>query len=184
MLLVESHEFRALRRARQQPELEVTIVAVSTLLEEARRRLFPMLPHQLPSFFVPCGPLACVTFDQQTLKGTVFIHALLNHSSVPVHVLDLVCRHELLHLVVPAREVNGKLSQHPPEFMEKERAIIPDRAFAWEWIWCHCGQVLREDNEREGVIVKRGWRRQCRWWSARADSPHDVRNLPAETSRF
>lgn len=171
MLVDDFDEIRMLHRARQQPELEMTRVPVAALLDDTRLRLFPTLPHRLPSFFVTRGPLACVTFDPDTLAGTVFVHALLNHPAVPVEVFDLICRHELLHLVIPRREIDGHVTEHPPEFFEKERAITPDRNAAWEWVWLHCWEVLRSDKKRESTTVKRGWRRQGRWWyeNARPD---------------
>ena len=184
VLLRGYDEIRRLRRARQQPELEMTCVPVAPLLDETRLRLFPMLPRRLPAFFVIRGPLACVAFNADTREGAVFVHALLNHPAVPVEVFDLICRHELLHLVIAAREINGKLIDHPPEFFEKERAITPDRDAAWEWVWGHCWEVLRQDKKRESMVVKRGWRHQGRWWSADAGADSIVTTPPVTPRSF
>jgi hypothetical protein len=123
-----------------------------------------------------------VTFGSQTLAGTVFVHALLNNPAVPVEVFDLICRHELLHMVIPGREVNGKMTHHPPEFFEKERASTPGRDAVWDCVWWHGWEVLRQDKQRESIIVKRGWRRRGRWWCADADT-HSTVTAPPVTPR-
>lgn len=67
--------------------------------------------------------------------------------------------HELLHLIIPPRDVGGKRSAHPPEFWEAERTMSPDRSLAWTWIAVVLHSCLRRDNQRECMMVKPTWKR-------------------------
>jgi len=61
------------------------------------------------------------------------IHPTLDRPEVPEFYVAAVVFHEMLHQVVPAREVNGRRVVHSREFRSRERAY-PDhaRARAWE----------------------------------------------------
>lgn len=73
--------------------------------------------------------LGTYTHDQKLVR----IHPALDQAFVPRYFVSFVVFHELLHHVVPAREVAGRLDHHPPEFKARERAH-PDyaRSIAWE----------------------------------------------------
>ena len=61
------------------------------------------------------------------------IHPTLDRPQVPEFYVAAVVFHEMLHQVVPAREVGGRRVVHGPDFRRRERAY-PDhaRAKAWE----------------------------------------------------
>ncbi len=73
--------------------------------------------------------LGTYTHDQQLVR----IHPSLDQAFVPRFFVEFVVFHELLHHVVPPREVGGRLEYHTPEFRRRERAH-PDyrRAVRWE----------------------------------------------------
>jgi len=73
--------------------------------------------------------LGTYTHDQKLVR----IHPALDQAFVPRYFVSFVVFHELLHHVVPAREIGGRLDHHPPEFKVREQSH-PDyaRAIAWE----------------------------------------------------
>ena len=107
-------------------------------------------------FFIDRGPLACIYL--QTGRPTIYVHSLLNHPATPKAVISLVCKHELLHVRIPPREVEGRLRQHPPEFWEAERSLAPEQNEAWEWVWRARGQWLRLRPRLERIDVRRNWK--------------------------
>ena len=65
--------------------------------------------------------------------GSIRIHPLLDHASVPTFFVAAVVHHEMLHHLVPAREVGGRLQYHCPEFRRREREFEHfDLAARWE----------------------------------------------------
>ncbi|HXG89159.1 MAG TPA: hypothetical protein VNJ02_12550 [Vicinamibacterales bacterium] len=148
---------RRLARARRQPLLPFGHSSFNELLEATRRTRLPEIHHSLEAWFVADGPLACIGTPSEG-KAVILIHDLLNDPGTPAVVWELIALHELLHLAVPPRELNGRVSDHPPEFFEREAQLNPTRQEAWDWIWERFGTVLRVDKEREGVMVRRDWR--------------------------
>ncbi len=71
------------------------------------------------------------------------------------HLHRIGLRHNKTHVL---RELNGRASDHPPEFFEREAQLNPTRQEAWDWIWGQFGAVLRVDTQREGIMVRRHWR--------------------------
>lgn len=145
-----------LARARRSPQLALTATDFPHLLRQTRETLFPSVRHSLESYFVQDGPLACVCHDER--RAIVFIHAILNHHRTPDTVFQFIAVHELLHLVIPSRVVEGVVRQHPPEFWVHELSLVPNRDAAWEWLWTHCDAALKIDADREGILVTRNWR--------------------------
>ncbi|MCB9593720.1 MAG: hypothetical protein H6719_13385 [Sandaracinaceae bacterium] len=72
--------------------------------------------------------LGTYTHESQLIR----IHPALDQAVVPRFFVAFVVFHELLHHVVPAREVGGRFDHHPPEFKRRERAH-PDYAAAVRW---------------------------------------------------
>ena len=64
--------------------------------------------------------LACIYRIPGNSGGNIYFHSLFNRPDVPKPVIEHVLRHELLHLKIPARMIDGKRSHHPPEFWEAE----------------------------------------------------------------
>lgn len=144
------------RKARLEPRLGFVHVDIQAIMEGVRREHFPHLPQRLQFFFVRRGSLACVCFDDNV--ATVYAHEVLNHSETPEEVFSTVCKHELLHLVVPKREVKGRVTSHPPEFWEREDQIAPERDMAWRWLLMHLGNCLKRRPQLERIDVMASWR--------------------------
>lgn len=72
--------------------------------------------------------LGTYTHDQQLVR----IHPALDQPDVPRFFVAFVVFHELLHHVVPARTVGGRVDYHPPEFKKRERAH-PDYSSSVRW---------------------------------------------------
>lgn len=100
--------------------------------------------------------LACVQYVDDS--AAICIHAVLNHPQTPAVVVDFILRHEMLHLVVPPREVEGRSTSHPPEFWEAEQRF-PHREATWRWIWWVLGSCLKRDKQKECTFVKSSWKR-------------------------
>lgn len=84
--------------------------------------------------------LGTYTHDQKLVR----IHPALDQAFVPRYFVSFVVFHELLHHVVPARQVGGRLDHHPPEFKERERAH-PDYARSLAWEEKNLDRLLRFD---------------------------------------
>ena len=115
------------------------------------------------------GPVSFTLQSMQTLayihrekgrKGNaIYIHSLFNRPDVPKQVIEHVLSHELLHLKIPSREINGELVQHPPEFWEAEQALVPWKAASWEWMFLAFWEFLKPDPDNECVWVKKSWKK-------------------------
>lgn len=90
------------------------------------------------------------------------LHPILNHETTPETVIEYIFQHELVHLVVPPRVVDGRLRTHPPEFIELETTLCRNRSAAWTWLSWYFGSCLLPDKDAERVIVRRGWRKLVR----------------------
>jgi len=154
-----SGHWKRLARARNQPCLPRTSFDLHEELERARLQCFPDLRRPVTCCFVDYGYLACVCHSEQA--ASVYVHQILNHPDTPVEVAAFVCKHELLHLEIPPREIDGKMTGHPPEFWDRENAICPEKEIAWAWVWRNFWICIRADRKREGIKVLREWK--ARW---------------------
>jgi predicted metal-dependent hydrolase len=68
----------------------------------------------------------------------IWLHDILNRPATPAQVFRHILIHELIHLTVEPREVDQKVTDHPPEFWEIERRLSPERKQVWHWIWFQC----------------------------------------------
>lgn len=173
MLLDYAKALLLQRRAERAPRLAFTVTDVPALLEQTRRTLFPAITEPAQLFFIDGAFVACIHHGPR-LGATVFIHDLLNRPETPPEVFRYILTHELIHLVVPSREIEGKIEPHPPEFWEAERELSPDRGMAFSWLWWSFSTVLKEDKENECIRVKRSWKR----------SPELICVLPWDERRF
>lgn len=103
--------------------------------------------------------LACIRWEEEKPGGDIFFHSLFNRSDVPQPVIEHVLRHELLHLKIPPREIDGKLVHHPPEFWEAEQALVPWKSASWGWMYLAFSEVIKSDIPNECVWVKKSWRK-------------------------
>jgi hypothetical protein len=103
--------------------------------------------------------LACIRWEQGRPGSDIFFHSLFNRPDVPQPVIEHVLRHELLHLKIPAREIDGKLIHHPPEFWEAEQVLVPWKSASWGWMVLAFWEVIKMDIPNECVWVKKSWRK-------------------------
>jgi hypothetical protein len=70
------------------------------------------------------------------------IHPLLDQAFVPRYVIENVVFHEMLHQLIPRRQVNGRWCIHPPEFRQHERQF-PYYRQAEQWQRRYLSRLLR-----------------------------------------
>ena len=156
MLITDLEKARKLAKARAQPNLWFTPYSPHSRLNDIRSCHFPDLPHRVDLYFVNRGAMACVCDTDSS--ATIYIHQILNHAETPIEVIEVICKHELLHLRIPPIIEGKKEIQHPPEFWEAEREISPERNLAWSWIWSNLWFCLKKRPRLERVDVLPAWK--------------------------
>jgi hypothetical protein len=151
-------EWVAASTAKDAPCLCLTRVSVDEMLSAVRAEHFPDLAQPVSCLFVPRGMLAWVEHGPAR-PARIYIHEVLNSPAPPPELFSLILKHELLHLTVAPRVMDGTLKQHPPEFWEAERRIAPEGDEAWAWLWRNLGQHLRREPDEQGIRVLRTWKR-------------------------
>ena len=172
MTIVKLSDAIKLRNSRAQPNLWFTPYSVPKRLRDIHSKFFPDIPHEVEIYSVNRGPLACIC--ESDSSATIYIHQVLNHGDTPIEVVDLFCKHELLHLRIPPVVKNTKRIQHPPEFWEEERRICPERNLAWDWIWHNHWACLKRRPRLEKVDVLPNWRKV---WSMPKLSPETIARI-------
>lgn len=124
----------------------------------------------------PIPTLACVRCIPGQPGGDIYMHSLFNRADVPQPVIEHILRHELLHLKIPPREVDGKLINHPPEFWQEEQALVPWKSDSWAWIYEAFWDVIKVDRANESVRVKKTWRRRMLYPYPTWESMHNSHN--------
>jgi hypothetical protein len=152
-----SREWKRFEKARNQPCLPQTPFVMQDELDHIKHRHFPEVKISVCCCFVDYGHLACICHGEGK-EAHIYVHEVLNHSETPLLIAEFVSKHELLHLDVPPREVEGKMTDHPPEFWNREQVLCPERHMAWAWIWRNFYDCLRVDRKKEGIRVLRDWR--------------------------
>lgn len=157
MTLISDHrEARRLAEALSKPSLPFLGFSITELFAGIRAEWFPEISLPVHVFFVHRGPLACIVAEDA--RATIYIHQILNHSETPVEVMRHILKHELLHLRIRHREIDGKQTYHPPEFWEAERAISQERSAAWCWIWINLNDCIRLRRKEERIGVRSNWK--------------------------
>ncbi|MEI6518834.1 MAG: hypothetical protein WCO98_02135 [bacterium] len=137
------------------------------MISSHRMRIIPESLIKVNVVFADCGSLACICKSDEGY-ATIFFHSILNNADTPVQVFEHIVIHELIHIRVPSREVDGKMKSHPPEFWEEEKIFSPERIYVWEWLIDNFYDVVRRDEEKEMTIVLRKWRKKKYtykdWW--------------------
>ena len=77
--------------------------------------------------------LAYITLSMRASRPLIVINSVFNHSDIPLEVVQTLMKHELIHLVVPARQIDAKRVSHPPEFWELERVVCPEKVRMWAY---------------------------------------------------
>jgi len=145
-------------RYRRQPILPYVNCDLRALLAEVHEQRTPEVCRRPGIFFVEQGWLACIVESQET-NPAIYLHGILDNLEVPQAVFRFILTHELIHLLVPSAEVNGKMTSHPPRFREREQRLCPELPTVWEWIWQHLWRTLVIDRKAEGLRVRRDWAR-------------------------
>jgi hypothetical protein len=139
-----------------EPELPIFNFSLPTLLEQVRGD-FPGMASKRVTVWLRIQPaLATVRLDGDEV--VINLHAVLNHAQTPEQVIGFILRHELLHMTIPKREVEGHVTSHPPEFWDVERKF-PDRVPALDWVYVSFGSCLRRNKRLEGIFVTRKWKK-------------------------
>jgi hypothetical protein len=76
------------------------------------------------------------------MERLVRVHPALDQDWVPRYFVSYIVYHELLHHLIPARLVGGRMQVHPPEFVRRESEFrFYERALEWEQK--HLNRLLR-----------------------------------------
>src|SRR5690606_31138057 len=94
---------------------------LETLLHEIKEEFFPHLPVMPQITFCKLNTLACIVPSKT--PPVIYLSSLLSHPAVPLEALTHILKHELLHLEIQGREVDGKYRSHPPEFWVRENEV-------------------------------------------------------------
>jgi len=167
-IITDTKTLRELELAQRQPNLSFLPFSVLELLTKIRSDLFPDVHHKVQLHFINKGPLACIEYNGES--ASIYIHQVLNHPDTPFELINLILKHELLHLRIPSALVDGKMVQHPPAFWAAERAIAPERRPAWDWIWWNLEACLKRRKKLERIDVRPNWRNV--WNRPKTDISH------------
>jgi hypothetical protein len=138
------------------PELSLLNFQLSGLVAEVRRDFPTLASRRIEVWLQTQSTLACIVDEGES--ACIRLHSVLNHPETPRRVIAFILCHELIHLLVPPRDVNGKRKSHPPEFWEAECRLSPDRVSAWGWLILVLGDCLRSNRQKECTFVKRTWK--------------------------
>ncbi len=155
------NELKRLRKSKYEeltPGLSFTAFSLRELCNEIKSKWFPGLSKSVEVFFANQDALACIALNEGRDVSEIYLHSILSHTDTPKEVFEFIFKHELIHLVIPSREVEGKLKHHPPEFWEMEEEIAPEGTDAWHWIWNNFMLVLRRRPKLERTDVMRSWK--------------------------
>lgn len=148
------------KKYQNKPELSFFSFNVYELLEQCQAK-FPEISNYEVNFLINRQPtLACI--EHYESSAMIVLHPILNHNSSPMEVLRFIFMHELLHLIIQPREIDGVIKSHPPEFWEAENKYITDRNMSWYWLYYVLGEALQNDHENECTWVKSNWKELMR----------------------
>lgn len=136
-----------------QTELPRTRFSIDELLDELLATTFLDIAVRPAWAFLETDSLAFVR--QETNRPFIGLSYLLNHPETPQQVMRDILTHELLHLRIPPREIEGKIVSHPPEFWEAQKILIPSFSISFAWCQIAFFTTVDIDREREGVWVHR-----------------------------
>jgi hypothetical protein len=101
------------------PMLQFLDFDLSALLQQVISRDFPNLETSVSASFFKAAlsqteTLANVGAGARTAK--IRIHEILNRGDTPCEIIEFVLVHEVPHIVIPPREIDGRTVHHPPNF--------------------------------------------------------------------
>jgi hypothetical protein len=150
-------------------------------LVDSVRADFPSLANWQIEVWIQEQP-TLATVRHHDRRAVIGLHSVFNHCGTPEQVVRFILRHELLHLLHPAQEIDGRRVTHPPEFFAAE-GCFPDCGLCWGWILLALGPCLRRDVKRECTFVTRKWRARMNgprltWEQLLAMAPSSDQNEP------
>ena len=154
-------KLKRLAKEREQPRLNYTCCSLDNLVDEVKSEYFPDLQCDIEIHFMWHDTLAFIAHLKDRNKAQIVIHIVLNHTNTPPEVFRFIIKHELLHLVIPAREIKGKIKQHPPEFWRREEEISPESELVWNWLWENIWVCLKRRPRLERTDVNHEWQKCC-----------------------
>jgi len=143
------------RRRIRHPELSLLPYSLDDLLHKVRNRHFRDLERPIHCWFTFEESLALIQYSRAGGPAHIHFHSLLNHPETPPEVLEFVLTHEMLHLQIPGREIDGRWVDHPPEFWTRESEIAPRKRSSWAWIFANFEECLKREPKLEQIRVIR-----------------------------
>jgi hypothetical protein len=140
------------------PELPWLSFDIYDSLDKIKSAFPEVNDWKIQLWFVEQSTLANITPSFPDAK--IQFHLLLNHPDVPKEVLEFIIGHELIHLFVPPREIDGKITNHPPEFWEVEHARLKQGPLYWVWLKFMFLNIIEPDRKNEKTWVKKRWKKQ------------------------
>ena len=139
---------------------------IKGLLKEAIRSV-SSVPH-VPIEIFFCAHKSLAGIVQDSSKSDIYFHLLLNDSRTPIQVCRHIIIHELIHLIIPSRIIDGKLINHTDDFWECEERMSPQRDVSWRWLNCNFFDCIKSNIKSERTIVLRTWKKVidaewCSW---------------------
>jgi hypothetical protein len=159
-MLIETERKLQLDRLRRQRPYLPFAGDLHRLLVAAVNDVFPALNQPPEWFFVQISFLACISRKSKNEGATIFLHPLLNRAETPTWIFQHIFVHELLHLIIPPREVDGRIKTHPAEFWEAEKLLSPDCDKVSDWLWWNYRNLLNNDRKNDCIRVRRGWQKR------------------------
>jgi hypothetical protein len=142
-----------------EPQLPMFNFSLPCLLNEVRGEFLELLSKRVTVWLRIQPTLATVQLDDDEI--VINLHAVLNHAQTPEQVIGFILRHEMLHMIIPPREVDGIVVSHPPEFWAVERDF-PDRVPVWNWLTVSLGSCMRSNKKQQCTFITREWKtRMC-----------------------
>ena len=143
-------------RRQGHPELSLLDFDVRQLKTSVQARFPSLNAKPIRVWLQTQSTLACIQDHGQC--ASIYLHSVLNHPQTPRSVVEFILCHEMLHLMFPPREVDGRRTAHPPEFWEAEKRF-PLRTESWNWILIVLGACLKRDKRQQCTFVKSNWKR-------------------------
>ena len=149
----------SLKKPKGYPEISFLSFDVRALLQKVQNNIGLNSVAPVSFTLQTMELLACIRLGQGETGGDIYIHSLFNRPDVPQPVIEHILYHELLHLIIPSRNIDGKRVNHPPEFWDAEKALVPWKSASWEWMYSAFWDVIKIDPINECVRVKKSWRK-------------------------
>lgn len=141
------------------PEISFLAFDALALLSRIQREMGLVEAGPITFTLQTMKTLACIHHKPGKPGGDIYFHSLFNRPDVPQPVIEHVLRHELLHLKIPPRVIDGKKIDHPPEFWEAETLLVPWKSASWTWIHMAFWNAIKVDKANECIWVKKTWKR-------------------------